>query len=135
MCSLVSADPSSRGCAVRARLPSGMTRSDSFSTPLRPPCSICGWPLLTRLDWRRSKTRSMPGLLMMLATLAQRPQQAAADAQGEGGERRAAAALQNEERGGGDGRVKTVVHPLGPERVVERRGKNPHHRRVDAAER
>ena len=49
------------GAAVRARLPSGSTRSDSFSTPLRPPCRICGSPPLTRLERRRSKTRSIAG--------------------------------------------------------------------------
>src|ERR1700740_12758 len=82
MCSLVSAEPSAAGCGVCARWapgatrsapagcgvcarwPSGVTRSDSFSTPLRPPCRICGSPLLTREARRRSKTRSMETLLM-----------------------------------------------------------------------
>src|SRR6185312_5014234 len=65
MCSLVSAEPSTTGCGVCASWPSGMTRSDSFSTPLRPPCRICGVPPLTKADRRLSKTRSMPGRLMM----------------------------------------------------------------------
>src|SRR5579872_3409420 len=59
MCSLVSAEPSDRGCGVRASLPSVETRKDSFSTPLAPPCRICGSPLLMRLAKRRSKSRSI----------------------------------------------------------------------------
>src|SRR5215472_11584606 len=68
MCSLVSADPSAAGCGACARWPSGVTRSDSFSTPLRPPCRTCGSPLLTREARRRSKTRSMAALLMGFAS-------------------------------------------------------------------
>src|SRR5580658_6256625 len=63
MCSLVSAEPSAAGCGVCARCPSGATRSDSFSTPLSPPCSTCGSPLLMSAARRLSKTRSMARLL------------------------------------------------------------------------
>src|SRR3954469_22300245 len=58
ICSFVSAEPSARGCAVPARSPFGVTRRDSFSTPLRPPWRICGSPLLISAERRRSKTRS-----------------------------------------------------------------------------
>src|SRR4051812_34387277 len=64
MCSFVSAEPSERGCDERARSPFGLTRSDSFSTPFRPPCRICGSPLLIRAERRRSKTRSTLALGM-----------------------------------------------------------------------
>ena len=43
-----------RGCAVCAMRASGVTRRDSFSTPLRPPCRICGSPLLISAASRRS---------------------------------------------------------------------------------
>src|SRR5262245_58867147 len=57
-CSFVSAEPSARGCDERARSPFGVTRRDSFSTPLRPHWRIWGSPLLSRAERRRSKTRS-----------------------------------------------------------------------------
>ena len=38
--------------------PPGVTRSDSFSTPLRPPCRICGWPPLISAASRRSNSWS-----------------------------------------------------------------------------
>src|SRR5262245_25630577 len=64
MGSLVSAEPSSRGCGVCARAPSAVTRRDSFSTPLRPPCSHSGWPLPTRAERRFSKERSIAGFIV-----------------------------------------------------------------------
>lgn len=58
MCSLVSADPRARGCGVAAMRPLGLTRRDSFSRPLRPPCSAAAARWFTSPDRRRSKVRS-----------------------------------------------------------------------------
>src|SRR5688572_9327303 len=63
MCSLVSADPSARGCGVCAICPSGVTRSDSFSTPLRPPWMISGSPLLISAARVCSNLRSMAAFM------------------------------------------------------------------------
>src|SRR6185436_1616100 len=63
MCSLVSAEPSARGCGVCARRPSAVTRSDSFSTPFLPPWTICGSPLLTSAASVCSNLRSMAALM------------------------------------------------------------------------
>src|SRR5688572_25235302 len=60
MCSLVRADPSASGCGRCEIRPSGETRRDSFSTPLRPPCKTPFWPLLMSPARRCSKTRSTP---------------------------------------------------------------------------
>src|ERR1700686_5153813 len=86
MCSLVSADPSSGGGGVGASRPFGNTRSDSFSTPLRPPCRICGSPALIRAERRRSKTRSMPALLIGAASRSALPAHAAREHLGQHGE-------------------------------------------------
>src|SRR5450432_1768160 len=48
MFSLVSGAPSAKGWRVRASSPAGSTRSDSRSTPLRPPRSTPRSPELTR---------------------------------------------------------------------------------------
>src|SRR5690554_2100817 len=64
MLSFVNDEPSARGCGVCAMRPSGVTRNDSFSTPLRPPCSTSGCPLLMSAARRRSNTRSMTALIM-----------------------------------------------------------------------
>jgi hypothetical protein len=63
MFSLVSALPSAAGCGVLAMRPSGVTRSDSFSTPLRPPWMICGSPLLISAARVCSNLRSMAALM------------------------------------------------------------------------
>src|SRR6202035_5477084 len=103
MCSLVSADPSRGGCGVGASRPFGNTRSDSFSTPLRPPCRICGSPALTRADRRRSKTRSMPALLMGAALRSALPAHAAREHLGQHGEVPPQAVERIAESGGGGG--------------------------------
>src|SRR6187401_157746 len=46
--------------------PSGETRSDSFSTPFKPPCRTRGSRALIREASRRSNARSMPELLMLM---------------------------------------------------------------------
>ena len=51
------------GCGVCAMRPSGVTRSDSFSTPLRPPWRICGSPLLISAARTCSNLRSMAALM------------------------------------------------------------------------
>src|ERR1700731_4233446 len=86
MCSLVSADPNGGGCGVRARRPCGNTPSDSFSTPLRPPCRICGSPALISAERRRSKTRAMPVLLMGTSLRSALPAHAAREHLGQHGE-------------------------------------------------
>src|SRR6187549_1355437 len=63
MFSLVSAEPSARGCGVCAMRPSGVTRSDSRSTPLRPPWMIPGSPLLISAASVCSNLRSMAALM------------------------------------------------------------------------
>src|SRR5271155_4217595 len=55
MCSLLSGAPRLSGWRVSAMCPSGRTRKDSFSTPLRPPRNTDGSPELTRPARRRSK--------------------------------------------------------------------------------
>src|ERR1700733_9913462 len=55
MCSLVNGAPRASGWRVSAIAPSGDTRSDSFSTPLRPPRNIPRSPELTSPARRRSK--------------------------------------------------------------------------------
>src|SRR6201999_1555611 len=58
MCSLVNGAPSASGWRVCAIMPSGETRSDSFSTPLRPPRNTARSPELTSPASRRSKLLS-----------------------------------------------------------------------------
>src|SRR6266446_5870833 len=113
MCSLVSADPSSGGCAVAARCPCGNTRSDSFSTPLRPPCRICGSPPLTRAERCRSNTRSMPVLLMGAAFRSALPAHAAREHLGQHGEVPTQAVERIAESGRRVAFEKKVPHPRG----------------------
>src|SRR6202522_2177630 len=58
MCSLVSGAPRAGGWRVCAMSPEGETRSDSFSTPLRPPRSTPRSPELTSPASRRSNNLS-----------------------------------------------------------------------------
>src|SRR5579871_4882414 len=59
MCSCVSAEPSARGCGRCEIRPAADTRSDSFSTPFRPPTSTARSPEFTSPARWRSKRRSM----------------------------------------------------------------------------
>src|SRR5271156_3841452 len=54
MFSFVSGAPRAAGCRVWEILPAGVARSDSFSTPLRPPRSTARSPELTSPETLRS---------------------------------------------------------------------------------
>src|ERR1700691_4001401 len=58
MCSLVSGAPRASGCRVCTMSPPGETRSDSFSTPLRPPRNTPRSPELMSPARRRSNSLS-----------------------------------------------------------------------------
>src|ERR1700758_5170197 len=124
MCSLVSAEPSARGCGVPASRPCGVTRSDSFSTPLRPPCSSCGSPALTKAERRLSKTRSTAAVLMGVGSRSALPGHAAGEHLDEHGQV-PAQAVEGMPEGGGRVVLEEVMPRPGGEVPCERHGEQP----------